>query len=118
MGASAWAVHATRTLRLQVGDGARGGEPAAEDEVLEGDVLRAPRVAGDGLLRHEAGRGEHAEAAVRELLLLHDAELGRVLRREAERIEAQIAGLYAAVSRSQSFEKNAGKASSKENMPT
>merc|ERR1719265_1244595 len=47
---------------LQVGDGARGGEPAAEDEVLEGDVLRAPRVAGDGLLRHEAGLGMLAAA--------------------------------------------------------
>merc|ERR1719453_2808012 len=80
---------------LQVGDGARGGEPAAEDEVLEGDVLRAPRVAGDGLLRHEARRGEHAQPAVRELLLLHDAELGRVLRREAERVEAEVAGRVA-----------------------
>merc|ERR1719201_907250 len=81
----------SRVSSLQVGDGARGGEPAAEDEVLEGEVLRAPRVAGDGLLRHEARRREHAQPAVRELLLLHDAELGRVLRREAERVEAEVA---------------------------
>merc|ERR1719231_23074 len=66
-------------------------EVAAQEEVLELDVLRAPRGAGDGLLRHEAGGGEHAQAAVRELLLLHDAELGGVLRLEAERVEAEVA---------------------------
>merc|ERR1712127_395464 len=95
-GRTASLTHALRGSRrrapsLQVGDGALGGEPAAEDEVVEGDVLRAPRVAGGSLLRQEAGRSEHAEAAVRELLLLHEAELGRVLRREAERVEAEVA---------------------------
>merc|ERR1719247_2718977 len=54
--------------------------------------VRAPRVAGDGLLREEARSGDHAEAAVRELLLLHDAELGGVLGLEAERVEAEVTG--------------------------
>ena len=35
-----------------------------------------PRHARRGLLRHEAGRGEHGEAAVRELLLLQGSTLG------------------------------------------
>merc|ERR1719263_1500028 len=51
-------------------------EVAAEEEALEVDVLLRPRLARHRLLRHEAGGGEHAEAAVRELLLLHLAELG------------------------------------------
>merc|ERR1719247_1177581 len=53
--------------------------------------VRAPRVAGDGLLREEARGGDHREAAVRELLLLHLAELGGVLGREVERVEAELA---------------------------
>ena len=68
-----------------------GLEERAEEEVLEVDVLLAPGLARDGLLRHEAGGRQHAQAAVRELLLLHLAELGRVLRREAERVEADLA---------------------------
>ena len=51
----------------------------------------APGVLGDRLLREEARRRDHREARVGELLLLHDAELGRVLRREAERVEADLA---------------------------
>merc|ERR1719506_200088 len=54
-------------------------EERTEQELLEGDVLLAPRGAGRRLLRHEASGREHAEAAVRELLLLHDAELGGVV---------------------------------------
>ena len=46
---------------------------------------------GDRLLRKEAGGGDHPEASVRELLLLHQRELGRVLRGEAERVEAEVA---------------------------
>mmetsp|Transcript_43700 Transcript_43700/g.128671 ORF Transcript_43700/g.128671 Transcript_43700/m.128671 type:complete len:388 (+) Transcript_43700:96-1259(+) len=51
----------------------------------------APRLVGDGLLREEARGGDHAEAAVLQLLGLHLAELGRVLGLEAERVEAQVA---------------------------
>merc|ERR1719247_2106911 len=58
-------------------------------------VHAAPRLLGDGLLREEARRGDHAEPRVGELLLLHQAELGRVGRREAERVEADLAGLVA-----------------------
>merc|ERR1719261_504689 len=62
-------------------------------------VDRAPGVAGDGLLREEAGRGDHGEAAVRELLLLHQAELLRVLRLEVERVKAEVAGVVARAER-------------------
>merc|ERR1719247_2828550 len=80
---------AARTVTaLQVGDGARRRQPAAEDEVVEERVLRSPRLPGDGLLRHEARRGDHPQPSMRELLLLHDAELGGILRREAEGVEA------------------------------
>ena len=51
----------------------------------------APGCFGDRLLREEARRRDHREARVGELLLLHLAELGRVLRREAERVEADLA---------------------------
>merc|ERR1740127_267557 len=51
----------------------------------------APRVARDGLLREEAGGGDHGEARMRQLLLLHERELLRVLGREAERVKAQVA---------------------------
>merc|ERR1719263_1329257 len=49
---------------------------------LEGGVapVRAPRLAADGLLGEEAGGRDHREAAVRELLLLHQPELLGVLR--------------------------------------
>ena len=60
-----------------------------------------PRVARDGLLREEARGGDHAEAAVRELLLLHGAELGRVGRLEAERIEADVSGVIRVTERPQ-----------------
>merc|ERR1719478_1058508 len=64
---------------------------------LEGGVApdRAPGLAGDGLLQQEGGGGEHGEAAVRELLLLHLAELGGVLGLEAERVEAEVARVVA-----------------------
>merc|ERR1719272_1360437 len=51
----------------------------------------APGLLGDRLLREEARRGDHAHARVRQLLLLHLGELGRVVRGEAERVEAQVA---------------------------
>merc|ERR1719316_689301 len=51
----------------------------------------APRLLGDGLLREEACRGDHSQARVRQLLLLHLAELGWVLWSKAERIEADLA---------------------------
>merc|ERR1719337_477400 len=50
----------------------------------------APGGLGDRLLREEARCGDHREARVGELLLLHLAELRRVLRREAERVEADL----------------------------
>merc|ERR1719486_1165344 len=64
-----------RMQRLEVGEAVDG----------------APGVLGDRLLREEARRRDHREARVGELLLLHDAELGRVLRREAERVEVDLA---------------------------
>merc|ERR1719454_1131828 len=70
-------------------------EPAAEEEALHDGVLRRPRLARDRLLRQEARGREHGEAAVRELALLHQAELGGVLGREAERGEAEVAGVEA-----------------------
>jgi len=69
------------------------GEPAAEQQVLLGSVGRRPGSAGYRLLRQEACSSEHRKAAVRELALLHEAELSRVFGLEAERIKAQIAGL-------------------------
>mmetsp|Transcript_30096 Transcript_30096/g.74160 ORF Transcript_30096/g.74160 Transcript_30096/m.74160 type:complete len:245 (-) Transcript_30096:80-814(-) len=65
--------------------------PAAKQHLLKLEVELAPGGARDRLLRDEAGGREHAQAAVRKLLLLHDAELGGVLRREAERVEAKVA---------------------------
>merc|ERR1719235_2092834 len=61
--------------RLEVGDAVGG----------------APGLLGDRFLRKEARRRDHREARVGELLLLHDAELFRVLRRKAERVEADLA---------------------------
>merc|ERR1719424_2292378 len=63
------------SARLEVGEADRG----------------APGLLGDRLLRKEARRGDHGHARVRQLLLLHQGELGRVLRGEAERVEAQVA---------------------------
>merc|ERR1719465_139652 len=67
----------------------RGVDEAAVELRVEAPP-RAPRVARNGLLREEARGGDHAEAAVRELPLLHEAELGRVGRGEAERVESQV----------------------------
>mmetsp|Transcript_21400 Transcript_21400/g.65113 ORF Transcript_21400/g.65113 Transcript_21400/m.65113 type:complete len:286 (-) Transcript_21400:44-901(-) len=66
-------------------------EVAAEDEVLKADILLRPRLAAHGLLRHEAGRRKHGEAAMRELALLHGAEFRRVLGLEAKRVETEVA---------------------------
>merc|ERR1719353_1755532 len=55
-------------------------------------VGRAPRRLRHRLLREEARGGDHREAGVRELLLLHQGELDRVLGLEAERVEAEVAG--------------------------
>merc|ERR1719183_2505919 len=70
-------------------------------ESSEGGVAprRAPRLAGDSLLRQEAGRGDHGEAAVGELLLLHQPELLRVGRLEAQRVETEVAGVVALAQR-------------------
>merc|ERR1719486_892227 len=54
-------------------------------------VRRAPCRLGDRLLREEASGGDHGQARVRKLLLLHLPELGRVLRRETKRVEAEVA---------------------------
>ena len=59
----------------------------------------APRLAGDGLLREETCRGNHREAAVGELLLLHEAELLGARGLEAKRIEAQVARVVARAQR-------------------
>ena len=68
-----------------------GGINEATVELRVEPPPRAPRVARDGLLREEARSGDHAQTAVRELLLLHDAELGGVLWLEVERVEAEVA---------------------------
>merc|ERR1719182_202055 len=60
---------------------------------------RTPGLAGDGLLRQEARGGDHRKTAVRELLLLHEAELGRVLRLEVERVEAKVTRVVARLER-------------------
>merc|ERR1719454_2241395 len=52
--------------------------------------IRTPGGFGDRFLREESGRRDHSEATVRELLLLHQPELLRILRLEAERVEAQV----------------------------
>mmetsp|Transcript_42598 Transcript_42598/g.124806 ORF Transcript_42598/g.124806 Transcript_42598/m.124806 type:complete len:266 (-) Transcript_42598:15-812(-) len=59
----------------------------------------APRLAAHRLLSQEPRRGDHCQPAVRELLLLHEPELGRVLRLEVERVEAQVAGVVALTQR-------------------
>merc|ERR1719263_2483413 len=61
-------------------------EEGAEQQVLEAEVALAPRGARGRLLREEARRGEHAQPAVRELLRLHLAQLGRVGRLQPERV--------------------------------
>merc|ERR1719482_448516 len=66
-------------------------EEGAEQQVLEAEVALAPRGARGRLLREEARRGEHAQPAARELLLLHLAQLGRVGRLQPERVEVQVA---------------------------
>eukprot|EP00964_Phaeocystis_antarctica_P001916 scaffold1000_cov68-Phaeocystis_antarctica.AAC.9 len=90
-----------------LGRDGRGGQAAiACNESLEGARLEvgqavrgAPGGLGDRLLREEARRGDHAQARVRQLLLLHQTELGRVLRGEAERVEAEVARLVARAQR-------------------
>merc|ERR1719331_2456661 len=73
----------TATARLEVGEAPVG----------------APRLVGDGLLREEARGGDHGEAAVRELLLLHQPELRRVGRLEVERVEVEVARVVAVAER-------------------
>jgi len=50
-------------------------------------------LAGGELLGDHACRGEHGEAAVVQLLVLHLEELGRALRLEAEWVEPKVARL-------------------------
>merc|ERR1719238_2247278 len=80
-----------------------GSEHAASRRLSRLEVGRAeggaPGLAGDGLLREEARGGDHRHAAVHELLGLHLAELGRILRREAQRVEADLAGHVARAER-------------------
>merc|ERR1711918_138370 len=52
-------------------------------------VSRSPSRLGDGFLGEEARSGNHREARVRELLLLHELELRRVSGREVERVECE-----------------------------
>merc|ERR1719321_765336 len=75
-----------------LGKGTRRGEPSAEEKVGHHVVLGAPRLSGDSLLGHEAGGREHAQPAVRELLLLHDPELSRVLGLEVQRVKTKVSG--------------------------
>merc|ERR1711918_260918 len=65
--------------------------------------VRAPCLVRDGLLREEAQARDHREAAVRELLLLHQTELGGVLRLEAQRVKAQVARVIACARRGQAL---------------
>merc|ERR1719407_273736 len=91
--------------RSEVSDGSAQRQKSNERQVpivgLERGVAppRAPGLARDGLLRQEARGGDHREAAVRELLLLHQAELGRVLRLERERVEAEVVRVVARLER-------------------
>merc|ERR1719238_2523365 len=75
------------------------GEVAAEEQILERDVLAAPRLAGGSLLGHEACGGEHGEPAVAQLLLLHLTQLRRVGRLEPERIKAEVARVVVGLQR-------------------
>merc|ERR1719263_1239705 len=63
----------------------------------------APRLARDGLLREEPSSGNHRKAAVGQLLLLHDAELLRVLWLEAERVEGKVSRVVAFAKRRRSL---------------
>merc|ERR1719263_1449674 len=73
--------HAGRATEVQSGFLRRGSEQ-----------LRA----GDALLDDHASDGDHRQAAVVELLVLHREELGRVRRLEPERVEAEVSGLVVA----------------------
>merc|ERR1719152_181294 len=61
--------------------------------------IGTPRRLGDGLLRKEAGGSNHSQAAVGELLLLHEPELGRIFGLEAKRVEAQVTWIVARAER-------------------
>merc|ERR550514_1744584 len=71
----------------------RRGRRHAAGGSSEGGVapVRAPRLARDRLLRQEAGSGDHAEAAVRQLALLHEAQVLLVARREVEGVKVEVA---------------------------
>ena len=60
-------LHPRRSPRLLREVGGALGEPTAENNALLRRIGRGPGGAGNGLLRNEARRGEHAEAAVRAL---------------------------------------------------
>merc|ERR1719353_2468 len=65
---------------------------ATHASALDSDApVSTPRLAGDGLLQQEARRPKHGQATVRELALLHDAQLRRVLRPDVRRVEAEVA---------------------------
>merc|ERR1719353_767989 len=65
---------------------------ATHASALDSDApVSTPRLAGDGLLQQEARSPEHGQATVRELPLLHQAQLRRVLRPDVRRVEAEIA---------------------------
>jgi len=55
----------------------------------------APGLLADRLLREEARSSNHRKAAVRQLFLLHEGELSRVLGLKVERVEAQITRVVA-----------------------
>mmetsp|Transcript_23153 Transcript_23153/g.59058 ORF Transcript_23153/g.59058 Transcript_23153/m.59058 type:complete len:279 (-) Transcript_23153:36-872(-) len=66
-------------------------QPATEDQLLLRRVGCSPGRARDRLLRKEARSSEHGEAAVRELALLHLAELEWVLRRQIKWVKREVA---------------------------
>merc|ERR1712159_220967 len=80
---------ATATLCVAGGCSLTSRATRAEGTRLRGNLevrdtpVRAPRLTCDGLLREEACRGDHGEAAVLQLLGLHLLELCRVGRLQA-----------------------------------
>ena len=80
-------MHAPTTMQRGRGNGSVSKNGLEVGEAVDG----APSLASDGLLREEASGGDHTKPSMREFLLLHDAELGRVVGREAQRIEADLA---------------------------
>merc|ERR1719149_74107 len=86
-------------VAMAFGDQVSRHELTDRRKLLLSEPGRAPGRLGDRLLREEAGGGDHAEARMGELLLLHERELSRVLGREVERVESEVAGDVARLER-------------------